>query len=62
METSKGGAMPRILQIAASEAADPDGSTGTLYALCEDGSIWFVTDPWRDKRVWLRLETANGAP
>ena len=46
----------RFIQIAATECTSEDTDVhGTLYAIAEDGSVWMMTDPWRDSAKWEKL-------
>jgi hypothetical protein len=46
----------KIIQIAAVEHGDKNGTYGTLYALADDGSIWMMIDPWdEDRNKWTKL-------
>ena len=51
--------MKKIVQISATESTSDDTETsGTLYALCDDGSLYYMIDPWRmgdPKRCWRLL-------
>jgi hypothetical protein len=45
----------KIIQIACAEAGDGEAVGGTLYALADDGSVWFMLDPWKGKAPWKPL-------
>jgi hypothetical protein len=45
----------KFIQIAATEIPTDDEPTGTLYALADDGSVWFMVDPWLSNARWRKL-------
>jgi hypothetical protein len=48
----------KIIQIQASESQYGETCTGSLYALCDDGSLYFMPDPWiKENNGWTRLIT-----
>ena len=54
----------KIIQIACAETQSNEDIGGTLYALADDGSVWFMTDPWvRDtQRKWISLPRLPNKP
>ena len=48
----------RIKQIAMSESSDGEGNASvSVLALCDDGSLWFRSDPWDNGSRWRRIDT-----
>ena len=47
----------KIIQIAMSESSDGDGDASvSVLALCDDGTLWFRADPWKET-AWRRIDT-----
>jgi hypothetical protein len=49
----------KIIQIAYSEIPTESDGTGTVLALCNDGSLWFRIDPWKDGHNWHRINVSD---
>jgi hypothetical protein len=51
----------KVIQIQCSESAlDFQTCTGALYALCDDGTIYFRADPWKEDSKWVEIPPPGG--
>jgi hypothetical protein len=49
----------KITQIAYGECADSDKSTGSLFALTDEGDVFMLLDPWNPESAWKELKPLN---
>lgn len=48
----------KIIQISVSESASEDLiPTGTLIALCDDGTLWMKINPWEKENNWEQIDS-----
>lgn len=55
----------KIVQISTTEVSDAECHfiTTTIYALCDDGTLWRQNDPWKEGQKWRKMditEVENG--
>ena len=49
----------KFIQISYSEMPQDNEGTGTILALCDDGTLWWRVDPWKDGHSWHKLDISD---